>query len=326
MLCIKHLHGRKVRLGRFCGHLVFLMFCPFIPAAAQFLCISHSFMMTKRDSHFAELPTPRSLCMESQDIDMPAAGPHCYIAPAIPGPDSHPQATSSTTPSVNNPPQIPPLSLPTVTFQGQPRQRVGHSILFKILEQPLPTGGYSRQVLVEETDARGYTKPKSLEFFFNGIIGHLRDRWGYALDNDRLCSQLANYWRHWFGAPTTGPVFEEYPDQVPWDHSEQEQTVTPLPSNEVTFNESAAQIPVQILQVAWFLQAFLEYSREGNAALIEEIQRTRPGTLRDLRAEGIDQRALANLFVDFGIMAQRLAQQHAANHPIETVEQEDDSS
>ena len=62
--------------------------------------------------------------MESQDIDMLAAGPHSYIAPAIPGPDSHPQATSSTTPSVNNPPLIPPLSLPTVTFQGQPRQRV----------------------------------------------------------------------------------------------------------------------------------------------------------------------------------------------------------
>ena len=84
--------------------------------------------------------------MESQDIDMPTAGPHSYTAPAIPGPDSHPQASSSTTPSVNATSQIPPLSLPDVTYQGRPRQRVGHSILFKILEQPLPTGGLSRQV------------------------------------------------------------------------------------------------------------------------------------------------------------------------------------
>ena len=279
-------------------------------------------MMTKRDSHFAELLTPRSLRMESQDIDMPAAGPHSYIAPAIPGPDSHPQATSSTTPSVNNPPLIPPLSLPTVTFQGQPRQRVVHSILFKVLEQPLPTGGYSRQVLVEETDARGYTKPKSLEFFFNGIIGHLRDRWGNTLENDRLCSQLANYWRHWFGAPTIGPVFEEYP--VQGEHSEQEQPVTSVPPTEVTADESAGQIPVQILQVAAFLQAFLDLASEGNAALIEEIRRTRPGTLRFLRTEAMDPQVLSNLFVDFGIMAERLAQQHAANHPIENVE--DDSS
>ena len=58
----------------------------------------------------------------------------------------------------------------------------------------------------------------------------------------------------------------------------------------------------------------------------EKEMLTRIGTLRDLRTEGVDHRALANLCVDFGIMAHRLAQQHAANRPIENVEQEDDSS
>ena len=76
--------------------------------------------------------------------------------------------------------------------------------------------------------------------------------------------------------------------------------------------------------MATFLQSFLEIASEGNAALIEDIRRTRPGTLRDLRTEGIDPLALSNLFVDFGIMANRLAQQYAANHPIENVD--DDSS
>ena len=106
--------------------------------------------------------------------------------------------------------------------------------------------------------------------------------------------------------------------------SEQEQPVTSVPPTEVTADESAGQIPVQILQVAAFLQAFLDLASEGNAALIEEIRRTRPGTLRDLRTEAMDPQVLSNLFVDFGIMAERLAQQHAANHPIENVE--DDSS
>ena len=138
----------------------------------------------------------------------------------------------------------------------------------------------------------------------------------------RLCSQLANYWRHWFGAPTLGPVFEEYP--VQGDQPEQEQPVPPEPSTEVTADVSAGQIPVQILQVATFLQSFLDIASEGNAPLVEEIRRTRPGTLRDLRTEGIDPLALSNLFVDFGIMANRLAQQYAANHPIENVD--DDSS
>ena len=105
---------------------------------------------------------------------------------------------------------------------------------------------------------------------------------------------------------------------------EQDQHATPVPSTTVTANDSAGQIPVQILQVATFLQSFLEIPSEGNAALIEEIRRTRPGTLRDLRTEGIDPVALSNLFVDFGIMANRLAQQYAATRPIEPVD--DDSS
>ena len=103
------------------------------------------------------------------------------------------------TPSVHNPPLIPPLSLPTNTSQGQPRQRVVHSILFKVLERPLTIGGYSREVLVEETDAQGYTKSKSLEFFFDGIIGHLRDRWGNALENDSAPS-----------SPITGGIGSEH--------------------------------------------------------------------------------------------------------------------
>ena len=56
--------------------------------------------------------------------------------------------------------------------------------------------------------------------------------------------------------------------------SEQEQPVTSVPPTEVTADESAGQIPVQILQVAAFLQAFLDLASEGNAALIEEIRRT----------------------------------------------------
>ena len=279
--------------------------------------------MTKRDSQFAELPSPRTLRMELPDIDMSVAGLHSYTMPATPGPDSHPQASSSNKPSSNNPSQIPPLPLPNVTHHGRPRQRVGHSILFKVLENTLPTGELSKTILVEETDARGYTQPKSLEFFFNGIIEHLRDRWGYGLDYTRLCSQLANYWRSWFGAPTIGPVFKDYTEPVAWENSEQ-----PPPPTTVTHNliESDVQILVQVLQVAWFLNAFIELHKEGNAELVREIQRTRIGTIRDLRTDRLDHRALANLCVDLGIMANRLAQQQAASQAIESVERDDDSS
>ena len=139
-----------------------------------------------------------------------------------------------------------------------------------MLEHTLPTGELSKTILVEETDACGYTQPKSLEFFFNGIIGHLRDRWGYGLDYTRLCSQLANYWRFWFGAPTIGPVFEDYTEPAPWENSEQEYVGTPQPPTPAThiLTESDVQIPVQVLQAAWFLNAFIELHKEGNAELV----------------------------------------------------------
>ena len=105
-------------------------------------------------------------------------------------------------------------------------------------------------------------KRKSLEFYFSGIIGHLRDRWGFALDYDTLYSQLANYWRSWFGAPTIGPVFEPYDESQPWE--EPEHSSTPLPVT-ARATDPDPQIPVQILQVAWFLQALINENPEINA-------------------------------------------------------------
>ena len=176
---------------------------------------------------------------------------------------------------------------------------------------------------MEETDAHGYTEPKSLEFFFNGIIGHLRDRWGYTLDYDRLCSQLANYWRSWFGAPTTGPVFD-YSDPVPWANTEQEQMATSPPPTSGTAPETETQIPVQILQVAWLLNSIIEVHSEGNAALVHEIRNTQPGTLRDLHSDRVDPAALANLCVNLGIMTNRLVQQHANDPFLQFSEREED--
>ena len=66
---------------------------------------------------------------------------------------------------------------------GEYRQRVGYSTVFKVVEEVLPSGQLSTSLVVEETDSDGYMKKKSLEFYFNGIIGHLRDRWGYPLDS-----------------------------------------------------------------------------------------------------------------------------------------------
>ena len=246
------------------SHLLLLFQLCFPFGYVRSIFILSSFIMTKRDSYIADLPSPRVLRMASSDIDMSNAGPHSTRhLPRPPGPDSHPQASSSHTHPSQRSTHVSPLQLPSTMHQGAPRQRIGHSILFKVIEQVLPSGHLSTSVLVEETDAQGSMKPKSLEFYFNGIIGHLRDRWGYALDTTTLCSQLANYWRSWFGAQAIGPVFETYPEPWVWENPEQSQ---PSTQADPTLTDPDHPIPYQILQVAWFLSALIE---QHNAPLLQ---------------------------------------------------------
>ena len=57
---------------------------------------------------------------------------------------------------------------------SQWRQRIVHTHTFKIY-------GYGTEptdLVVEEVDSSGYSRGRSLEYFFNGIVGHVRDRYG----------------------------------------------------------------------------------------------------------------------------------------------------
>ena len=135
-------------------------------------------------------------------------------------------------------------------------------------------------------------KRKSLEKYFFGIIGHLRDRHGQRLDSWTLCSQLANYWRTWFNVPTEGATFEPYeetPTPLVPDHA-------PAPVQETTPDDNQPpQIPDQILQVAWFLSALLNENPDTNAGLIQQIQQRPIGQLRGLRNDRVDHASLATL-------------------------------
>ena len=166
------------------------------------------------------------------------------------GPVSHSQAASSHVAPANLRDHSRPLQLPHALHPGEYRQRIGHTTVFKIVQE-----AHSRYVTVEETDSEGYTKRKSLEKYFFGITGHLRDRHGQRLDSWTLCSQLANYWRTWFNVPTEGATFAPYEESstpVELDH-------TPGPVQETTTEDNqSSQIPNQILQVAWLLTAFTQ--------------------------------------------------------------------
>ena len=161
--------------------------------------------MTKRDSQIAELSSPRVLRTASHDVDMPMALVTAYTAPPLDSP-----LPSSSTPSTST--GTPLFQAPTTLQLGEYRQKNVHTTIFKIFEY----GDGPAQLHIEEIDANGYTKKKTLETYFFGIIGHLRDSQGEPLNTRELCQQLANYWREWFGIHAQSAVFPDYivPDQA----------------------------------------------------------------------------------------------------------------
>ena len=86
------------------------------------------------------------------------------------------------------------------------------------------------------------------------------------------------------------------------------------------------QVPVQILQVAWFLNALLSENTEAAAGLIQQIQQNPIGQLRDLRNDRVDHESLATLCAELGIVASMLSQQQAASQEIAELSHDDDDT
>ena len=105
--------------------------------------------------------------MESFDVEMPMVAANSYTTATPPAQDhlSTSQAASSHVAPANLLDHSRPLQLPHALQPGEYRQRIGHTTVFKIVQ-----GSNYRYVTVEETDSEGYTKRKTLEKYFFGII------------------------------------------------------------------------------------------------------------------------------------------------------------
>ena len=275
--------------------------------------------MTKRDSNIAELLSPRQLRMEPYDVEMPMVVSNSYTTTnlATHNPTCHPHAASSHAAPANIHDHFRPLQLPHALQPGEYRQRIGHTTVFKIVQE-----AHARYIIVEETDSEGYMKRKSLEKYFFGIIGHLHGRYGQQLDSWTICSQLANYWRTWFNVPTEA-TFE--PNEHTQTSVAPEQTPAPVQEISPVANQSS-QVPVQILQVAWFLTALLNANPGANAGLIQQIQQSPIGQFRYLRNDRVDHASLATLSAELGILANMLSQHQAAGQEIAEFSNDDDDT
>ena len=92
--------------------------------------------------------------------------------------------------------------------------RVLHTHIFKEVityqtETPV------RRLMVTEVDNHGTERNRQPEFFFNGIIGHVRPQGGGYIDSWAEATRLSNYWRRFYNIDQ---VHEDHTAWYPQEH------------------------------------------------------------------------------------------------------------
>ena len=269
--------------------------------------------MTKRDSVLAGFTSPSS----SMSMPRRHSRSHGYPSSAALPSDSshHPRSVTEFTESTTWPSSsaahyheqsspygyltgAPPVPLPTSTDQQHPippeqaetyplqreieqRRRQLHAHIFTEVCSPQtdPSQPETRRLMVTEVDRYGVYRNRQPEFFFNGIIGHIRaDRNGW-IDSWEQATQLANYWRRHFNIP------EEIYDGN-WHHyqhevdsvNQVEESQESLPgsgmddTDSIAANVGVPSTPTQIHQLANILWNILNNDREANMAILERLE------------------------------------------------------
>ena len=199
--------------------------------------LGFSFNMTKRDSFLAGINSPRAptsmqrrqLHFEGQSssgatssgqrpqpstamVNLP---PHSHPGIDHSGSSSH-YGYASTAPSV----PLPDAPAHHIHEEAYPLQaeieqqhRILHTHIFTEVISPHQTG--VNRLMVTEVDCFGVKRNRQPEFFFNGIVGHIRaDRHGW-INSWEQSTQLANYWRRHFNIP------EVNNENNSWQHYQQ---------------------------------------------------------------------------------------------------------
>jgi hypothetical protein len=133
--------------------------------------------------------------------------------------------------------------------------------------------------MVTEVDRYGVHRNRQPEFFFNGIIGHIRADQNGWIDSWEQATQLANYWRRHFQIPEVHPDGNWY--QYPQESNSVNQageSQESLPGSDMEDTDSlivyaaSASAPSQIHQPATILWNILNNDRGANLAILEKLE------------------------------------------------------
>ena len=206
--------------------------------------------------------------------------------------------------------------------------RVLHTHIFKEVIPP-PQSGQGSRLMVTEVDQYGVERNRQAEFFFNGIVGHVRSYNGGRINSWSEATRLANYWRRHYNIP------EVQDEDTSWTSSWQDRhrsydnadntagTYGEEPEGEmedatsVTVETGNVPIPSQIHQLASLLHNILLSDREYNAPILEKLE-TPPADPNANPIQLFSAVDLAHLASHLSITSQTLAQ-HAQNHELDDI-------
>ena len=272
--------------------------------------LGSSCTMTKRDSSFAGITYPSSSMSMPRRLSWRSRGHGQSSSTAAPSDslhpsrsDSAPQAGPSISPtgsgeytphygysSANLATPIPSPAdhqapiLPNPTGETYPLQhemeevrRQLHAYYFVEVQSPSDdnTQPALRRLMVTEVDRRGNHHNRQPEYFFNGIIGHIRAGQNGWIDSWDQSSQLANYWRRYFQIPEISPYGNWHPhqDEAPGSPDSVHESGMD-DTDSIIANVDINPPPVQIHQLATFLWNILNNDREANMAILERLEDT----------------------------------------------------
>ena len=117
-----------------------------------------------------------------------------------------------------------------------------------------------RRLMVTEVDRFGNHRNRQPEFFFNGIIGHIRADQNGWIDSWEQATQLVNYWRRHFQIPEVHQAghWQHYPQEFNSGNQAEESQDDMSGSNmddtdSLVVHAESASAPIQIHQLATVL-------------------------------------------------------------------------
>jgi len=165
--------------------------------------------------------------------------------------------------------------------------------------------------MVTEVDRFGTHRNRQPEFFFNGIIGHIRADQNGWIDSWEQSTQLANYWRRHVQIPEVPQAghWQHYPQEFnsgnQAEESQDDMSNMDDTDSLVVHTESASA-PIQIHQLATVLWNILHNDREANLAILEKLENPSTDPIQIFSAAD-----LAHLASHLAQTAHQLSQQAA---------------